>query len=103
MRIVIDSNRVIAALISDGTTRELIFNKEFEFFAPDYLKTEIEKYKEEIVNKSGLENEEFDVLLSILFEKIKVLPLIEYENYLKEFSGTIGDLKNVAYLAVCKK
>ena len=63
MRIVIDSNRVIAALISDGTTRELIFNKEFEFFAPDYLNIEVEKYKEEIINKSGLENGEFDVLI----------------------------------------
>ncbi len=103
MKIVVDSNRIIAALISDGTTRELIFNKEFEFFAPDYMKIEIEKYKDEIIEKAGLQEDEFDVLFSILFDKIKILSLKEYEGYLKEFSESLSDFKDVAYLAVCKK
>jgi len=33
MKIVIDSNRVIAALIKESTTREILFDKNFEFIA----------------------------------------------------------------------
>ena len=38
MKIIIDSNRVIAALMKNSTTREILFNKNFEFFAPEYVK-----------------------------------------------------------------
>ena len=47
MKIVIDSNRVIASLIKEGTTREILFDKKFEFFAPEFIKSEIDKYKED--------------------------------------------------------
>ena len=48
MKLVIDANRVIAALIKQSTTRELLLDMAFEFIAPDFLKTELERHREEI-------------------------------------------------------
>ena len=36
MKIVIDTNRIIAALIKDGVSRKILFDKRFEFVTPDY-------------------------------------------------------------------
>lgn len=41
MRVVIDTNRIIAALIKEGISRKIIFNRNFEFVAPDYAIEEI--------------------------------------------------------------
>ena len=49
MKIIIDCNRVIGALIKESTTREILFDRNFEFFAPEYIKSEIEKYRKEII------------------------------------------------------
>ena len=101
MKIVIDSNRVIASLIKEGTTREILFDKKFEFFAPEFIKSEIDKYKEDILNKSGLINEEFEVLLSLIFEYIKIIPELEYKYLLDDINLDIEDINDILYLAVC--
>ena len=54
MKIVIDANRIIAALIKEGTTREILFKKGFEFIAPDCIKGELQKYREEIKEKAKI-------------------------------------------------
>ncbi len=43
MKVIIDSNRVIAALIKGSTTRGILFDKNFEFFAPEHIENEIHK------------------------------------------------------------
>ncbi len=101
MKIVIDSNRAIAAMIKESTTREILLDKTFEFFAPEYIKEEIEKYEEEIMQKASLEKEEFAILLSLIFEHITIIPQGEYHYFVEELKNKISDLKDVAYLAVC--
>ncbi len=101
MKIVMDSNRVIAALIKDSTTREILFNRIFEFFAPEHIKSEIEKYKDEIIQKANINNEEFNILLSLIFECINVVPQSEYNYFIDKLKIEIQDQKDVAYLAVC--
>jgi len=78
MKIVIDSNRVIAALIKDSTTREILFDRNFEFFAPENIQNEIIRYKEEIIDKAGIGQEEFEILFSLIFEYIDIVPQAEY-------------------------
>jgi len=101
MRIVIDSNRVIAALIQDSTTREILLDKNFEFFAPEYIKSEIEKYRKEIIGKADISKEEFEILLSLIFESITIIPQSEYQNLLSELRDITKDFKDIAYFAVC--
>ena len=79
MKIVIDVNRVLSALIRDSTTRKIILNSQFEFYFPEPSLEKIRKYKDYILEKSGLSEEEFKDLMAILFKYIRIVPTEEIE------------------------
>jgi predicted nucleic acid-binding protein len=102
MKLVIDSNRVMAGLIKDSATRMIILNEEFDFFAPEFLLTEIEKYKEYIMKKAHQTEKEFEITLSILIERIEFVPekhLIDHMEKAEEIMSNI-DLKDSPFIAV---
>jgi len=101
MRIVVDSNRVIAALIKESTTRETIFQKEFEFIAPDFIESEIDSHKNHIVESAGITDEGFEILLSLILENITLIPQTDYIGFFNELKKEIKDEKDIPYLAVC--
>ena len=100
MKIVIDSNRIIAAIIKDSTTRQILLNKKFEFIAPSYVFSEITKYKDYITRKVNINSEEFDTLLSLIFENINIIKASEYDNFIKKLKNEVSDSKDIPYLAV---
>ena len=55
MKLVIDANVVISALIADSKTRELIVTLEPDLLTPEFVHDEIENYEDLIVEKSGME------------------------------------------------
>ena len=54
MKLVIDSNVLISALIKDSITRKIIFESKLKFYYPAISLHEIKKHRELIINKSGL-------------------------------------------------
>jgi len=66
MKIVIDANMVIAALIKDSKAREVITSDEFDFISPDFILQEVTKYKYEIKKKSNLDDQGFEMIMSLL-------------------------------------
>ena len=48
MDLVIDANILFAALIKESVTSELIFKNTLHLYAPEFLFSEFEKYKEVI-------------------------------------------------------
>ena len=99
MKIVIDSNRVIASLLKDSTTREILYNRNFDFVAPEFIKMEMLKYKKDLISKASITKEEFDSLLSLLFERITLIPREEYSKHFKELNADISDPKDIPYFA----
>ena len=99
MKIVVDSNRVIASLLKDSTTREILYNRTFDFVAPEFIKVEILKYKKGLMSKASITEEDFDSLLSLLFERITLMPGEEYSKYVKELNVDISDTKDIPYFA----
>lgn len=99
MKIVADINRIIAALVKWGTTREILFDKNFEFITPDYTIIEIRKHGEELKNKTNQTNEEFEILLKLIFEHIKIIPESEYKDFIEDCKNDIRDLDDVPILA----
>jgi len=79
MKIVIDSNRLIVSLIKESTTREILFNNYFEFYAPSFIKSEIFKYNEEITKKVEENEDNFDLLLNLIFKHITIIPNNKYQ------------------------
>ena len=101
MNVVVDTNRIIAALIKNGISRRIIMdNKKFEFLIPDHSLIEVEKYREEIKQKAHISDQEFEVLLSLLLEKIEIIPKAEYEFCIDEARKLIPDIGDVPFLAL---
>lgn len=102
MKLVIDTNRIIAALIANNSSRKILKNPDYQFIAPDYSLEEIKKYKDEICKKSGLAEEEFAVLLDLIFNNIKIIPESNYVNFIAEAEKLIGkrDIKDAPFLAL---
>jgi predicted nucleic acid-binding protein len=86
MRLVIDTNRLAAALIKSSVNREIILSDKFTLFSPDYVLTEIDKNREYLVKKAKLNNSEFEEILVTLLDHIHLIPFKNFKkNYLKAF------------------
>lgn len=101
MKVVVDSNRVIASMLKDSTTREILYNDLFNFVAPEFVMEEIVKYKHEFMARGKITADEFEELLLLLFEKVTLTPHEEYEKQIEELKKEISDPKDIPYLACC--
>ncbi|MEM0493033.1 MAG: PIN domain-containing protein [Candidatus Thermoplasmatota archaeon] len=101
MKLVIDSNIVIASLIKDSLSRRIIFSSAIRFIAPDHTLKEITKYKKIICKKAKISSHEFDVLLHLIFEHITIVPKEEYEDFLDKAKTLIDDIDDVPFVALC--
>ena len=101
MKILIDTNRIIAALSKGGASRDIILDHFFEFVTPEYTVEEIENHKDELIKKTKLSNEEFGSLLALLFERIMIIPESEFKEILSECRNDISDQDDIPHLAAC--
>lgn len=100
MKLVIDANIVVAALIKEGKVREIIASRKFELVSPDFVLDEIKKYEGYICEKSGLGKDEFELLMALIFQNRIIASSQEYEAH-KEIAKKLieKDVKDVPYVA----
>ena len=79
MDIVIDANVIFSALIKNSFSYNIIFSDKFRIFTPEYMFAELEKHKEEIIDKTERTSEEFFRLIEIfdVLSGLKALPLVD--------------------------
>src|SRR3989344_2868076 len=70
MRIVLDTNVLIAGLLKDSIVRNILLYKDIKFFLPEEAIEEINKHKDELIEKSGYCLTEFEEILNFLLKKI---------------------------------
>ena len=73
MKIVVDTNRIIAALIKDSASRRIIMHLDAELISIDFLHKEIKKHKKLILKKANISEEELDILFWKLVDKMVIL------------------------------
>lgn len=101
MKLIIDSNIIISALIKDSKTREIILKSGFEFLHPERALKNIDKYKEEIIEKSGLNLSEYEKLLESLIESILLIDSDKFLYKLDEAKKImINDIEDVPFVAL---
>lgn len=102
MKLVVDTNTIISALVKDSMSREIFNNLNYQFLAPDFSLQEIKKYKSLICKKADIDELTFEILLGILFNRIDIVPLTEYQDSINEAESLIGksDKKDVPFLAL---
>ena len=84
MIIVVDVNIIISALIRNGTTREILLKSGQDFCFPEHSLHKIRKYKQLILEKSELTEQELRVILNGIFYCIRIIPTEELLQYWDE-------------------
>ena len=102
MRLVLDTNILIAALIKDSLTREIFFAPGFEFLLPEYALGEVRRHHQKIARYASLTAHEVDLLLSLLLESVTVVPMERILPHLQEAEVMIGsvDQDDVPFVAL---
>ncbi len=74
--VVIDTNLIFSALIPKASKlREILFESNLTFFAPNFLITEIYKHKNKLIKNSKLDESEFYLYFNGIIERIQFLPI----------------------------
>jgi predicted nucleic acid-binding protein len=103
MDVVVDANVIFAVLIKDSFSYHLLFSGRFHLFTPEYIFTEFEKHKEEILGKTERTTEDFFRLIDILKRRITLVPLEELTEYVEEAEKLTPDPNDMAYFALALK
>lgn len=101
MKLVVDANVVISALIANSKTRELIVTLEPELLTPEVVHDEIGNYEALIVEKSGMSTDKVRQFIDLLFQYIETVPARDFYAYIEESDEAIGDTDpdDVLYVA----
>jgi predicted nucleic acid-binding protein len=102
MRLVLDTNILIAALIKDSITRRILLLPGFEFLLPAFALDELAKHRNKIIHSARLKGDELDLLLTLLLTSVTVIPFERLVPYLSEADSLIGaiDPDDVPFVAV---
>jgi len=104
MELIIDANILMSALIApQGKTFDLIYNNRIRLFAPEFLLEEVKKHKEEILDKSGLSESDFEIFLTLIISRIEIISKSEFENLIPTAEEISPDINDSEYFALALK
>jgi len=103
MNLIIDANVLFASLIREGKTIEILLNPFFNFYAPEFLFDEFEKYKEEILRKTYRKEGEFLEILDKLKELVTIIPREDYKEKIRAAEEISPDANDFDYFALALK
>jgi predicted nucleic acid-binding protein len=78
MKLVLDTNIVIAGILRDSITRKILLHPIFSFYIPEHAFTEIECHEDELIEKSGLTRHRFHIILDSIKRKLSIVPAHEF-------------------------
>ncbi len=74
MQLVVNTNRIIAALIKDGLSRKILTHGDADFLSIEFSAQELSKQKSMILHKAHITEEEFDRVLEKLKNSMVSVP-----------------------------
>jgi predicted nucleic acid-binding protein len=83
VRLIVDTNRIIAALIKDGASRTILLS-DHTFMTLSFSHDEMARHTPELLAKSHLTEHEFKILTKRLMQRIAILDDEVIRNKLKE-------------------
>jgi predicted nucleic acid-binding protein len=92
MRLVVDVNIILSALISDSATRKIILNSSHELYFPEAELRNIRKYSKRVLEKTGMGAHEFEIVLGAILGKIEIVKTESYSKQLKGASSIMSEL-----------
>lgn len=102
MRLVVDTNILFSLFWKNSFLPRIMASQELELFSPEYALEEIKKHEKEIMEKTGLNQKEFNAKRAELPILISFIPLEEYKEHLKKLKD-IPDKNDIDFLALALK
>lgn len=101
MKLVVDTNVVMAGLIADSVIRRILSSENIVFYLPEHALDELNKYKEELITKSALSEDDFEALLILLLENIEIVPEPEVKKHMDKAEKIMKeiDIKDASFVA----
>ena len=103
MKIVIDANILFSIFIKSGADSQIFFNKNLEFFAPEFIFEELTKYTKDILSKTHRPIDEFEEILTHLKEYITFIQDDELIDFVSHAEEITPDPKDMIYFALALK
>lgn len=105
MKVVIDANVLIAALIRPAVTREVLLYPFIEYYSPAFTLVELKKHEVEIVHKVKSGKSGYNLALKLILKRLKMMPDDYYTDCLAKANQVIGkiDKDDVPYMALALK
>lgn len=99
MRLAVDTNILISALLKKSLSRKLWFEAEIELCAPEYVVDELHESEAEILEKFDGSPTEFAKLENLLLKKIKLIRAETLLPFLSASRTIIEDEGDLAFIA----
>ena len=102
MKIVVDASVVFAALTSDSITRQLLLYPFNKYYSPDFLMTELQKHKKELMAKAHLSETAYDEILRLILTNLRIVSRLNYGNEIKKAAKIMErlDKNDAPYIAL---
>ena len=102
MRLVIDANILVAALLKDAITREILLTENIEFFAPEFLSSEIKDLLKNprIRRRIKLKDKDLYDLTSAILSRITLFPEKSFIASIKQSISLVTHIEDAPYIAL---
>lgn len=103
MLIVADANELFSALIARNKTLEMFLHNSLEIISPSFIIQEFREHLDEISIRAKITPHEAMTFAVILMQKVRLIDVKDYEDFLKEAQSLISDLDDIDYIALALK
>ncbi|MAE42741.1 hypothetical protein CMO93_03140 [Candidatus Woesearchaeota archaeon] len=100
MKLVVDNNVLFSIMNPKSVSSYLFSSIRVEFLAPEFVKSEFNKHKEDCLFKSKLSEHEFELRQDEVKENIKFFKSSEYKDFLEKSLNASTDLDDADFLAL---
>lgn len=92
MRLVIDTNVVIAALLRESTSRRILSSPHHTFILPEHGRAEIQQHLDELLPRMGMTRDEAELLLALVTARVETIPESEFRAHLPDARHIMREL-----------
>jgi predicted nucleic acid-binding protein len=102
MKIVVDANVLIAALVKASITREVLLYPFLEYYSPAFVFEELKEHEDEIMAKAKLGKAGYKSAVNLLLGNVKIISSVSYSHEMAAAGKIIGavDKDDVDYVAL---
>lgn len=100
MELVLDNSSLFSIMNPKSTAAYLFSSIRAKFIAPNFIKEEFDKYKDECLFKSGLTEQQFEMRQKEVEESIEFFEGSRYDEFLIKAINNLSDPKDSPYLAL---